>query len=145
GEFLSFGAVNALMHPEDGDLYALADRLAGERLEAIDCDFRMLNASGEWTWLRARAEIVRDETSGMLHLVGIAVDVTEHKRLAEQTAAADLRLRDAIEAVSEAFVLWDAQNRLVICNSKFQSLHGVTPEQIRPGMRYDELHAVSTP
>ncbi len=34
-----------------------------------------------------------------------------------------MRLRDAIETISEAFVLWDAENRLVMCNSKFQQLH----------------------
>ena len=33
------------------------------------------------------------------HLVGIAVDITEQKALAERTATADLRLRDAIETV----------------------------------------------
>ena len=54
------------------------------------------------------------------HLVGIAVDISEQVRLAERSAAADLRLRDAVETISEAFVLWDAENRLVLCNSKFQ-------------------------
>ncbi len=144
-EFLSFGAVNALMHPEDGDLYGLADRLAGEQADAIDRDFRMMHSSGEWVWLRARAEIVRDNDSGMPHLVGIAVDVTEHKRLAERTAAADVRLRDAIEAISEAFVLWDSKNRLVICNSKFQTLYGIEPDAIEPGMRYEDFHALGQP
>ncbi|MEZ5891266.1 MAG: hypothetical protein R3D52_14120 [Xanthobacteraceae bacterium] len=37
--------------------------------------------------------------------------------------AADLQLRDAIEDHSRAFVLWDAENRLVLCNSNFQELH----------------------
>ena len=58
-----------------------------------------------------------------MHLIGIAVDVTEQKSLAERTVAADLRLRDAIETIPEAFVLWDAENRLVLCNSNFQHLH----------------------
>ena len=43
-------------------------------------------------------------------------------------ATADMRLRDAIEAISEAFVVWDADNRLVLCNSKFQKLHGLPDE-----------------
>ena len=37
-----------------------------------------------------------------------------------------MRLRDAVEAISEAFVLWDADNRLVLCNSKFRRLHALT-------------------
>jgi len=142
GEFLSFGEVNTRMHPDDGDLYALADRLAGSATEAIDRDFRMRHASGEWVWLRARAEIVRHAETGTPHLVGTAVDITEQKRLAEETAAADIRLRDAIEAISEAFVLWDRENRLVICNNKFQTLHGVPNEAVRPGTPYVEFHAL---
>ena len=52
------------------------------------------------------------------HLIGIAVDVTEQMRLVERSQTADIRLRDAIETISEAFVLWDADNRLVMCNSQ---------------------------
>ena len=43
-----------------------------------------------------------------------------------------MRLRDAIETISEAFVVWDADNRLVLCNSKFQSLHGLPDEAVAP-------------
>ena len=71
-------------------------------------------------WLRARAELMDDPDDAASHLVGIAVDVTEQRGLEERTAKADARLHDAIEAISEAFVLWDANNRLVLCNSKFQ-------------------------
>ena len=73
------------------------------------------------------------------HLVGIAVDVTEQRRLAEASRTADLRLRDAIEAISEAFVLWDAANRLVLCNSKYQQLYGLPDELVQPGTPYDEI------
>ncbi len=66
-----------------------------------------------------------------LHLIGIAVDVTEQKTLVERTAAADMRLRDAIETIPEAFVLWDPDNRLVLCNSNFQDLHKLPDEHRR--------------
>ena len=65
-----------------------------------------------------------------MHVIGIAVDITEQKNLAERTVAADIRLRDAIETISEAFVVWDADNRLVLCNSKFQSLHNLPDEAV---------------
>ena len=78
------------------------------------------------------------------HLIGIAVDITEQKRLAEERATADMRLRDAIETISEAFVLWDADNRLVLCNSKFQSLHGLTDEAVAPGTPYEDISAAGS-
>ncbi|MCE4222295.1 PAS domain-containing protein [Methylobacterium sp. C25] len=135
---LSFGDVNDLVHPDDGDLYSLARQLAATQ-STIDHEFRMRGASGEWVWLRTRAEIVHDEADGSRHLVGIAVDVTEQRKLAESNATADMRLRDAVEAISEAFVLWDDQNRLVLCNSKFRDLHALAAEDAQPGRRYADI------
>ena len=50
---------------------------------------------------------------------------TVQMRLVERSKTADIRLRDAIETISEAFVLWDSESRLVMCNSKYQQLHGM--------------------
>jgi two-component system cell cycle sensor histidine kinase PleC len=138
-EFLSFGEVNAMLNPADGDLYYLADQLAGSRLSQVDHEFRIRAANGDWVWIRARAELMQDPENDGRHLVGIAVDVTEQRGLAERTATADVRLRDAVEAISEAFVLWDADNRLVLCNSKFQRLHELAPESVVPGRSYEDM------
>ena len=74
-----------------------------------------------------------------LHVIGIAVDITEQKNLVEKTVAADMRLRDAIETIPEAFVLWDADNRLVLCNSNFQELHNLPDEAIIVGASYESV------
>jgi two-component system, cell cycle sensor histidine kinase PleC len=144
-EFLSFGEVNALVHCEDGDLYSLADRLASSKASVIDHDFRIRGASGHWVWLRARAELMRDSDDAGQHLVGISVDITDQRALAEYTAKADARLRDAVDAISEAFVLWDADNRLVLCNSKFQTLHDLSPELVVAGRSYADVMDGSQP
>jgi len=136
---LSFGEVNALLHPEDGDLALIAEMAASPNTSYIDREFRMRNARGEWIWLRARAEVVENETDPGKHLVGIAVDISEQKAFREHTATANMRLRDAIDAISEAFVLWDAHNRLVTCNSKFLSLHGLAPNIAIPGATYAHI------
>ncbi|MGH6741941.1 MAG: PAS domain-containing protein, partial [Bradyrhizobium sp.] len=104
-DLLTFGEVSRLVHPEDIKLYEVAAQLADARASAIDHEFRMHHASGKWVWLRARCELVRQPNEPGLHLIGIAVDITEQKTLVEKTAAADVRLRDAIETIPEAFVL----------------------------------------
>ncbi len=141
-EFLSFGEVNDMIHPDDENFFALADDLATGRLSTVDREFRIRTSAGHWIWLQARAELVKDSDDGAPHLVGIAVDITEQRGLAEQSATADARLRDAIDAVSEAFVLWDANNALVISNSKFQQLHGISASDLKQGMGYAEVMAL---
>ena len=138
-DLLSFGDVSALTHPEDLRLYDLAAELAEATTTAIDHAFRMRHADGHWIWLRARCELVRQPGEPGLHLIGIAVDITEQKYLVEKTVAADMRLRDAIETIPEAFVLWDADNRLVLCNSNFQELHNLPDEAIMVGASYESV------
>src|SRR5262249_21421720 len=138
---LSFGQVNALVHPEDIHLYELAASLAESKTNVVDHAFRMRHAHGDWVWLRARCELVRQSGGAGPHVIGIAVDVTEQKNLVERTVEADLRLRDAIETIPEAFVLWDAQNRLVLCNSNFQELHNLPDEAIVAGAPYEAIVA----
>jgi len=140
-DLLSFGDVSALVHPGDVQLYELASELADATVTAIDHDFRMRHADGHWVWLRARCELVRQPHDPGLHLIGIAVDITEQKTLVEKTVAADMRLRDAIETIPEAFVLWDADNRLVLCNSNFQELHDLPDEAITVGASYESVVA----
>lgn len=140
---IGFGDVARLVHPEDVDFVAFANGLASGDIHTLDKAFRMRKADGSWLWFRVRAEVVDRTETGSRHLVGIAADITEHRRLVETTVAADLRLRDAIETISEAFVLWDAENRLVMCNSKYQQLHGLADRDIRPGTPYAAVMKVA--
>ena len=138
---LAFGEVEQIMHPEDGDLYAMASKLVSKELSQIDHVFRMRHADGSWVWLRARAEIV-DPLAREIHLIGIAVDVTEQKNLAQNYEDADRRLRDAIESISESFALWDQDRRLVLCNTKFQQLSGLRADQCRAGALREEIERI---
>ena len=140
-DLLTFGELNALVHGGDIDLYALARQLADAEVQSIDHAFRMRHADGHWLWLRVRCELARQDGEAGLHVIGIAVDVSEQKNLVERTTAADLRLRDAIETIPEAFVLWDADNRLVLCNSNFQALHRLPDEAVMAGARYEAVVA----
>jgi len=137
---ISFGTFNNAIHPDDGDFYALADELLRGDTNVIDRSFRVRHARGDWIWLRARAEVVRTPEDGA-RLIGICVDITEERRLAERTMTADLRLREAVETVSEAFVLWDADNKLVLCNTKFQQLYELPDDAVKPGSAYADVIA----
>jgi two-component system, cell cycle sensor histidine kinase PleC len=143
-DLLTFGEVNALVKSDDIDLFAIADQLISSKIRHIDQTFRMQHADGHWIWLRVRCELGQAASDAGLHLIGIAVDITEHKSLAEKTVEADLRLRDAIETIPEAFVLWDAEDRLVLCNSHFQRLHKLPDSAVTPGTSYETVIEVGS-
>ncbi|WP_040676869.1 PAS domain-containing sensor histidine kinase [Nitratireductor pacificus] len=140
-EVLSFGEVSTIIHPEDGDLFDLANRIMAREIDHVDRVFRMRHADGHWVWMRARAQVV-DPQAPELHLIGIAVDVTEQRTLVQKSEAADQRLRTAIENITESFVLWDYAERLVMCNSKFQQDTGIDPSVIVAGARRRDIEAL---
>jgi two-component system cell cycle sensor histidine kinase PleC len=144
GDLLTFGEVNALVKSDDIDLFAIADQLISSRIDHIDQTFRMQHTDGHWIWLRVRCELSQGAADAGMHLIGIAVDITEQKSLAEKTVEADLRLRDAIETIPEAFVLWDAGDRLVLCNSHFQRLHKLPDSAVTPGTSYETVIEVGS-
>jgi two-component system cell cycle sensor histidine kinase PleC len=138
-EPLSYGEVKALIKRGDIDLFDLADQMLKSGKHSDEREFRMRHANGQWIWLRARLQISTEMDGGYPRLVGVVIDVTEQKKFAEETRRADERLSDAINSISETFVLWDESNRLVLCNAKFRALYGINVDRDLRGSRYEDL------
>ncbi|MGO7932219.1 PAS-domain containing protein, partial [Rhizobium ruizarguesonis] len=64
-------------------------------------------------------------------------------RLAQRYAEADQRLADAIECTSEAFVIWDKNDRLVMCNTHFQQAYGLPDSVLVPGTERSTVNAAA--
>jgi len=141
-DIIGYSEIKDLVHPDDMDLFTTVEKLLKNGTTTLDHDFRMRHVDGRWVWMRARAELETQE-AGSPHLVGIAIDVTEQKLLAERTRTADMRLRDAIETIPEAFVLWDSGNTLVMCNSKYQQFHSLPDLAVISGKPYGDVMAAA--
>ena len=140
-DVLSFGEVSKLVHPEDADLFDLAERAAAMEITGVDRILRMRHAGGHYVRLRIRTELADHPGHGN-HLIGIAVDMTEQHRLTELSQIASQNLKAAIESTSESFALWDKHDRLVLCNRKFMEINGLGDRSIRTGMKRDEIRTM---
>ncbi|PHR52490.1 MAG: hypothetical protein COA47_17750 [Robiginitomaculum sp.] len=65
--------------------------------------------------------------------------LTQDKGAQKRIEAAEARLRSALESMSEAFIVWDAQQRLIMCNRKFSDFFGIDREYLQPGTSYEDL------
>jgi two-component system cell cycle sensor histidine kinase PleC len=139
---LSFADAERLMHPDDNSLHTLARSITRGSAGQVDQILRIRHAKGHYVWMRARAQVIRTN-SGRVHMIGIAMDVTEQHRLAQRYAEADQRLADAIECTSEAFVLWDKNDRLVMCNDHFQQAYGLPNGVLVPGTERAVVNAAA--
>jgi PAS domain S-box-containing protein len=66
------------------------------------------------------------------------LDVTEQKNAATALAVVNDRMRDAIDSIDEGFALFDADDRLIMWNKKYEQLNAHVPEMVRVGVRLQE-------
>ena len=69
-------------------------------------------------------------------IIGMAIDVTEARGVQNRLESAEARLFDALRSMSDSFVIWDNQDRLVLWNRKFEDFFGFEPGNLQPGMDY---------
>ncbi len=72
-------------------------------------------------------------------IVGFRTDITELKQRELELRIAQERLVAAIEAVPDAFVLYDADDRLVICNQKYRDFYALSADMMTPGRTFEEV------
>jgi len=56
-----------------------------------------------------------------------------------RTLRAEARLVDAIEAIPQGIALFDADDRLILCNQRYQSLVADAPASVAPGVPFADL------
>jgi signal transduction histidine kinase len=76
-------------------------------------------------------------------ILGSRVDITELKRREKVLRQAEQHFQDAVEALQEGFALFDADDRLVLCNENYRTLFPLIDDLIRPGARFEELIRVA--
>lgn len=88
-----------------------------------------------------------DEIGAMTQTLALFRDsLAERERLSEQRRRAEEALRhaktqltEALEAISEGFALYDAEDRLVICNSRYRELYSGLEVAVEPGTSYRDI------
>jgi two-component system cell cycle sensor histidine kinase PleC len=152
GAILGWGGGGVVEGPE------VLDRVSSEHRErvrqalaaaatygAFDVSFRVPNPKGgRPTWIDARGQAFeRHPDGGYARIIGVALDVTEERIAQARAQAAENRLRDAIESVSEAFVLWDRHGRLLLCNKNYRQFFSLEPQVLTPGAARAEINRIA--
>ncbi|MCK6452097.1 MAG: PAS domain S-box protein [Alphaproteobacteria bacterium] len=103
-------------------------------------------------WITAKRPL-RDARGEVEYVISVAMDITKLKqtearlrateaelRASEARAAkAHARLRDAIESMSDGFILWDEEDRLVLCNEAASDGDPDMARRLVPGATFHEV------
>jgi two-component system cell cycle sensor histidine kinase PleC len=120
----------------------LRDALANAAVYGdFDVSFRVPSLTGgRPVWIDARGRgFGESPEGGFARIIGVALDVTEERLAQARAQSAESRLKDAIESVSEAFVLWDRHGRLILCNTNFRSYFQLDPQTLAAGVGREQI------
>ena len=91
-----------------------------------------VDARGERTWNDIDVQALR-VVAGAL---GTAIRRARHEKALRDSGE---RLRGAVESLQEEFALFDAEDRLVLCNSAFRRRHPAAERALKEGWHYETL------
>lgn len=90
-------------------------------------------------WWKVDLSPQADRTGHVVRVIGTATDITELKMHEAAREFSDARLEIAFDRMSEALALWDADDRLLLCNRPFTEFfpshvlkHGVFRDAVMP-------------
>ncbi|MBP2311755.1 sensor histidine kinase [Azospirillum soli] len=136
--FLNHRVQEVLPEPAAGLVAAALERLnGGETVTGLDFTLPALpgSLSNGDKFFEARLVALMDG-----HRILCSIRNVTERVLAERGArrAHDL-LVDAIECITEGFVLYDAQDRLVLCNSRYRELFAANADLTTPGTPFETV------
>jgi PAS domain-containing protein len=112
--------------------------------EAIEPDLALLDVMGHVGTQLGRV-IERQRAADSLRLVNERLEQSvedrtrELKQALQKSADAQAMLREAIDAISEGFVVFDENDRLVIFNQRYVDRYPNIADKIAPGIKFEEV------
>ena len=126
------------VHPDDRrSVEAKSSRLYKKGRHTIE--YRFLKKDGIYCWVIDEQHLIRDKDGNPVEVVGSWSDVTAPKEAEIAFRRSEQRLTDAIETISEGFSLYDAGDKLVICNKAYGELLYPGLGTPAPGTPYEAL------
>jgi PAS domain S-box-containing protein len=132
------------VHPDDLLHYraALVALLKGET-ERLQVEYRYRHADGTWHWARQHGVASRDQTGRACRVSGSTGDITIEKHLVEELDRARRQLDEGLESIAEGFVMFDPQDRIIMCNSHYRAWFKDVAHMVRPGNTFQSFMRAS--
>jgi len=112
----------SLVHPDDIPVVqrAIQRHIQDGHQTPGGTEYRIRHLSGEWRWHNGTGNVVRDANGKYIYFLGIARDITEVKRMEEETTQANERLTSLVKRLEEqhrqSVILTDMRDMLQACS-----------------------------
>lgn len=116
------------------------------RDESVQETMQYRARNGNDFWISLDVQPFHDRVGKIRGFMAVGTDVTELRRRAddarksaEMAAHSQAVLEAAVGTLQDGFVLFDTEDRLVICNDRYREVHDRPVPFIRPGVRFETI------
>jgi PAS domain S-box-containing protein len=79
-------------------------------------------------WISINEQVLEDRST-----ILVIRDITKSKRAEQLIRTQNERFDTALANMSQGLVMFDAERRIIVCNERYASMYGLSPEQMKPG------------
>ncbi len=131
-----------LVHPDDlGLVISELKRQIEDGSKSFYQDFRALNSSGEVRWLASNVWIIRGEDGAVTAVEGIALDITDRKKMEMDLAESERRFREMADSLPQPIFECDLQGKVNFANQTAFDLFGYDRDDLERGVNIFQVFA----
>ncbi|MFM1981071.1 MAG: hypothetical protein RLZ68_2336 [Pseudomonadota bacterium] len=129
----------SVVHPDFRTKIDEAMQLALHHGKPYDQEMLLNTKHLGYRWFRSRGKVFRDAKGNATRVAGSSQDIHDRKLAEAEVKRASALLRGSIDALEEAFALFDSKDCLVMCNRRYIEVHANTVLPIEPGVSLTQI------
>jgi len=99
--------------------------------------YEVCDGNGDLRLIEESGKPILDEDGRFVGYRGVGRDLTASRAAENDLRTAQERLAGAVDSLSDCFALYDADDRLVLCNRALRQLYAPVADALRPGARFE--------
>jgi PAS domain S-box-containing protein len=114
------------------------ERIGSGRLVELP-EIRVKTPTRGYRFLKTRKCPLFDDAGKVRYVLAISDDITEHRKAEHALQESQQRFRDAIESLTDGIALFDAEERLLLCNRRYRDMWPGFEAVALPGVTFELL------
>ncbi|EFH10391.1 ATP-binding protein, partial [Teichococcus cervicalis] len=108
---------------------------------SLSASMKLATALADWEKERARALAISLAFAALVAALAAALIMAlrQRERIEAERTRWRAMLENALDSMSDGFVMWDANDRLVACNARYKDFYQVSAPFIEPGAHFDDI------
>ena len=140
GEVISMERFEASVHPDDLVLVRQAIARSLDRKEPLSVEYRILAADDSIKWISSSGRPYFKSNGEPDRLLGVSIDITNHKTIEERILASEARLATAIDVAALGFYEMNEDYRVSFFDDRLRAILGIASEKETQGREFWLAH-----